>query len=208
MARLSRNQILYDGCYSHVISRSIRKMEIFRDEEDFKDFLDALLRAKRESGFKIYHYCLMHTHFHLAVEIPDVQDFSRAVQKLKSQYICRFHSKYKISGPVWRERYQSLLIEDERYLYACGQYIEDNPVKAGMVSVSRNWKYSSSAYYSSGCKDEIVDGYGVNNNPAIPSDVDMEDATFFENGVGIGSGYFRLQLNKSTKLERQDLNVE
>ena len=83
------------------------------------------------------------------VAIPDVQDFSRAVQKLKSQYICRFHSKYKISGPVWRERYQSLLIEDERYLYACGQYIEDNPVKAGMVSVSRNWKYSSSAYYSS-----------------------------------------------------------
>jgi len=30
MTRVSRNELLYEGCYAHVISRSIRKLKIFR----------------------------------------------------------------------------------------------------------------------------------------------------------------------------------
>ena len=71
---------MYDGCFAHVISRSIRKMDILRDDEDFSIFLENLLKVKREGGFRIYHYCLMRTHFHLAVAMPDVAGFSRAIQ--------------------------------------------------------------------------------------------------------------------------------
>lgn len=203
VARLARHQILYDGCYAHIISRSIRKLEILNDDEDFKTFLEALLRLKREHGFKIYHYCLMHTHFHLAVAVPDVQKFSRAIQKLKNLYACRFHTKYKISGPIWRERYRSLLIENEPYLYACGQYIESNPIRAGIVGEGKDWKYSSSRYYSDGKEDEIVDGYAGVGIPNVPEDVDFSDEAFFENGIGVGSSYFRFQINERVKAERR-----
>ena len=131
MARLTRSQLLFGGCYAHVISRSIGKNKVFKDGQDFETFRGLLLKAKQESGFQIFHYCFMHTHFHRAVKIPDVSRFSKGLQKLKSQYIYKYHTKYRESGPIWRERFRSLLIENEAYLYACGQYIENNPVKAG-----------------------------------------------------------------------------
>lgn len=120
--RIARTELLYAGCYAHVISRSIRKLKIFKDHEDFQSFKDELFIEKRKSGFKVFHYCLMQTHFHLAVNIPDVAAFSRSLANLKSRYTSLFHAKYHLSGPIWRERYKSLLIENEAYLLACGRY--------------------------------------------------------------------------------------
>src|SRR3989338_7165750 len=104
VARAVRTEILYDGCYVHVISRSIRKLEIFRDQEDYAVFCELLIRIKREHELRILHYCLMGTHFHLAIRISSVEGFIRGLQKLKSQYVYKFHSKYKMSGPIWRGR--------------------------------------------------------------------------------------------------------
>jgi len=116
MARLARNQLLYDGCHAHVMSRSIGKNSIFKDDQDFNVFRSLLSAIKCSAGFKIFHYCMMHTHFHLAVQIPQMFSFARALQKLKSQYTYHYHAKYKEVGPVWRQRYLSLVIENESYL--------------------------------------------------------------------------------------------
>ena len=62
--------------------------------------------------------------------------------------------------------------------------------------------------YFIGCEDDVVDGYGDNKKLVISSDADMGDAAFFEDGVGIGSGYFKLQLSKQLKSERQDPGIE
>jgi len=66
----------------------------------------------------------MQTHFHLAVKMSDPRDFSFTIRDIKRNYAYQFHTKYKLSGPIWRERFKSLLIEDELYLYMFGKYIE------------------------------------------------------------------------------------
>ena len=56
-------------------------------------------------------------------------------------------SDFKVAIEHKHELYyvdKSLLIEGERYLFACGQYIENNPVKAKMVKKANDWLYSSS----------------------------------------------------------------
>lgn len=63
--------MLYEGCYAHVISRSIRKMRLFGEDEDFDQFKKLLWMAKEAGGFEVYHYCIMQTHFHFAVS-PEV----------------------------------------------------------------------------------------------------------------------------------------
>jgi len=40
---------------------------LFNDEEDFQFFKGLLIQAKTKAKFRIYHYCFMQTHFHLAV---------------------------------------------------------------------------------------------------------------------------------------------
>ena len=198
VARLMRKQLLYDGCYAHVISRSNRKQWIFKDDKDFIVFCDLLKRLKSDSKFRIFHYCLMHTHFHLAVMINEVNLFSKAMQRLKSLYTYHFHDKYKISGPIWRERYRSLIVENEAYLYACGKYIENNPLRAGLVGNLKDWKYSSYNHYF-GKKNELVDGYLEKYLPELPEGLDSFDEAYFENERVIGSGYFQYKINERRK---------
>jgi putative transposase len=196
MSRVARNQILYDGCYAHIISRTIRKERVFKDSEDFELFRKQLIEIKNSHRFKIFHYCLMQTHFHLVVQIPAVEQFSKGLNQLKSRYIYAFHKKYRISGPIWRERFKSLLIEDEMYLLACGKYVEYNPVKAGLVNKIEEWEYSSGRYYLEGKMDGLIDSY---NLPCLIEEIDIQNENVFEQGHGIGSDYFKFVLRRKLR---------
>ena len=89
----------------------------------------------------------MHTHFHLVVTVGNVKRFSMALQMLKKKYTERYNFLHKRLGPLWSERFKSLIIENERYLCACGMYVEQNPVEAKLVEKSEDWPHSSSRYY-------------------------------------------------------------
>ncbi|MEI8012032.1 MAG: hypothetical protein WCI27_06070, partial [Candidatus Omnitrophota bacterium] len=77
----------------------------------------------------------------------------------------------------------------------------------GLVNVSRNWKYSSSSHYFGSRKDEMIDDY-AESIPTMPADLEMGDVASFENGLGIGSGYFKLRLNEKLKAECRDCDRE
>lgn len=193
MSRKPRGQFLYDGCYAHIISRSIRKLKIFRDSGDFGLFLNVLTELKGTGSFRVFHYCILHTHFHLVVQVLSVKEFSRCLNWLKSRYVFAFHRKYRLSGPIWCERYKSLLIENDLYLFACGKYVENNPVKAGLVKEVKNWKYSSARHYVEGIVDNLIDKYA---QPALIAGIDVENAREFERGDGIGSDYYKFRLRR------------
>ncbi len=193
MGRVSRTEVLYDGCYAHVFTRAIEKRRIFQTKEDFKELKRLLCEVKRKYKFFVYHYCFMSTHFHLVVQMNDVSEFSKGLGFIKKAYTGWYNFKNKRFGPVWRDRFRSLLIEDEAYLYACGLYVEMNPVKAGMVKEASDWKYSSSRYYQLDEEDELIDSYDL---PQLPGDVDISDEKDFVKGMGIGSGFFRFQLKE------------
>jgi len=196
MSRVTRSQLLYEGCYAHIISRSIRKERVFDEAEDFNCFISLLKEVKNRHPFNLFHYCLMQTHFHLVVQVLSIKEFSKALNCLKCRYVSYFHEKYKLDGPIWRERYKSLLIENQIYLQACGQYVEYNPVKAGIVERIDEWGYSSARHYL---------GLGVNpliNNYEIPVNnikINYKDSIGFEEGSGIGSDYFKFKLRRSLK---------
>ena len=199
MPRLLRKSILFNGCFAHVISRSIRKMKLFKDDEDFQTMCELLIYTKNRFHYKIHHYCLMQTHFHLAVSMDDVNEFSRAIQFVKSRYSYKFHAKYHLNGPIWRERYRSLLIENEDYLGACGQYIENNPVKAGLVDQAKDWKYSSFRFYNDNINDKIIDKCAIEGYGDKYIEKEFEDKEFFEGGTVIGSPFFQFQFYEKMK---------
>jgi len=205
MVRRARAEYLFDGCYAHVISRSIRKLKILRDREDFERFIDIIRKEKARRGFKVFHYCFMQTHFHMALQMEDVKAFSMAMLTVKSRYSYLFHEKYRMNGPIWRERYKSLLIEDEGYLQACGEYIENNPVKAGLVEDASDWPYSSARYYYEGKEDVLMDKVERKRKQANV-DIFLDEEEFFERGSVIGSAFYRFQFYKGFK-KQGDLSL-
>ncbi len=198
-ARVARKELLYGDCYAHIISRSIRKLKIFRDDEDYCALKNLLLIEKRRSNFRVVHYCFMQTHFHLAVKISDVTEFSKSLARVKSRYVGVFHAKYRLSGPIWRERFKSLLIENDGYLLACGRYIESNPLKAGMIERIEDWKFSSYRFYHQNIKDELVDGYEDLASVQYPKDWNKLNEVDFEQGSLVGSAFFKFQFFEARK---------
>ncbi len=195
MGRIARSQLLNEGCYAHVFTRSIEKHRIFKNDKDFEQFKKALGEAKTEYGFEVFHYCVMQTHFHLIVRISDVQNFSKGMKTIKKDCTHWYNRKQQRFGPIWRDRFKCKLIENEQYLFACGRYVEDNPVRAGLVKEAVDWPHSSSRHYHLGEKDTIVDPY-----PELAEVKDLKiDEAEFERRVAIGSDWFQFNVAKRLK---------
>lgn len=190
MGRTAREWLLYDGCFAHIFTRAIEKRKIFQGDEDFSFFKSRMIVAKKEYTFKIFHYCLMQTHFHMVVQISDLRKFSEAMKVLKKDYSYRYNKQHKRFGAVWRDRYKSKLIENENYLYACGRYVENNPVEAQIVKRAIDWAYSSSRYYQQGVQDEVVDQYSL---AKIDLNIMIDDKAF-EKQKAIGSDGFQYRI--------------
>ena len=60
-----------------------------------------------------------------------------------------------------RKTLRSLPIEDERYLAACGLYVELNPVRAGLCREPAEYLFSSARKYYLGTPDDLVDEYAA-----------------------------------------------
>lgn len=149
---------------------------------------------ERKFGFLTHHYRLMRTRLHLPVSIPEVSKFSRARQELKWRRTAYFNDRYQRNGPLWRERFKSQLIEDEAHLYACGRYIEENPVKANLVSQPEDRPHSSAAHYRLGSKDPLADPceFDPEENTPLP----RIDPEMLEAGRATGSELFLLHLEE------------
>lgn len=189
MPRLARF-IEANGFY-HIISRSLNETYILRDENDFSHFFQLLHTAKQKHPILIFHYVIMNTHFHLAVQTPNHEVLSKNIAYLKWHYSIWMRKKYKWKGPLWRERYKSLPIENENYLYACGMYIEYNPVRAGICENPMDYSYSSYRKYNSQTNDSLINDYpeSTSHRPILDYRSDITK-NIFSLSPAIGSNHF------------------
>lgn len=79
------------------------------------------------------------------------------MHRIQLMYAQRYCKKYQFIGHVWQGRFKNLLIESDSYLFACGNYIEMNPVRAGLVTLPEDWEWSSYRYYAFGAPDPIIE---------------------------------------------------
>ena len=86
------------------------------------------------------------------------------------------------------------LIENEAYLQSCGNYIEGNPVQAGIVTRCEDWPHSSSRYYNHRIEDSLIDPYMFDGEP-IKIKEDQKEA-FFTKGYAIGSELFKIHVEE------------
>jgi len=128
----------------HVIQRGHNRASVFATTADFMFYLDTLAAWKKTLGCKVYAFCLMTNHVHLVID-PGGSSVNLALLMKRvagryTRYINRVESR---SGTVWNGRYKSSPIETDRYLMACGRYVELNPVRARIVSAPQDYRWSS-----------------------------------------------------------------
>jgi hypothetical protein len=98
----------------------------------------------------------MDNHVHLLVWLPRGGDMARFMQQVNLTYSLYFKKTYGYCGHLWRDRFQSKLIEHDSYLLQCGYYIETNPVRAGIAAEPERYEFSSYRFYCYGQDDKLV----------------------------------------------------
>jgi putative transposase len=146
----------------HVLTRGNDRQDVFEDEEDFRKYLDILLRYKEKYHFKLYHYVMMINHVHLILEPSEgggsLSEIMKGINLAYAQYYKR---KYSHTGHFWQDRYKSIIISKDEYLLACGSYVELNPVRAKIVEDPKNYTWSSYRVYGYGKRDVLIDEHPV-----------------------------------------------
>ena len=152
-ARIAPKKFIY-----HVLTRGNNKQDIFKDEEDFQEYIDILCKYKEKFRYNLYHYVLMTNHVHLVIEpTVDGGDLSQIMKGINLSYAQHFKNKYQYTGHFWQDRYKSMIISRDEYLLACGSYVELNPVRAGMVKNPKDYPWSSYKANAYGKKDDLID---------------------------------------------------
>lgn len=105
-------------------------------------------------GLAVWAYCLMTDHVHLVVVPQEEGSLGTALRDTHTVYAMYFNSRTELSGHVWQGRFFSCPL-DESHHWAAVRYVEQNPVRAGMVERAEDYAWSSARAHC-GRGDDVV----------------------------------------------------
>jgi REP element-mobilizing transposase RayT len=106
--------------------------------------------VKRYSSFHGSKKPLEETDWRIQNLIKHSNNFSEFMREFQGEFSKWFNKTraYNRKGALWQSRFQCQLIQSDVYLWSCLQYIELNPVRAGICQDPADYKYSSFGRWS------------------------------------------------------------
>jgi putative transposase len=141
MPRIPRGQ--FGGHVYHVLNRGNGGAAVFHKDGDYRAFLALLADAKARYPVKILGFCLMPNHFHLVLQPVTPDALSPFMQWWLTSHVRRYHRHYRGHGHVWQGRFKSFPIQQDGHLLTVLRYVLRNPVRAGLVTHTSEWLWSS-----------------------------------------------------------------
>jgi putative transposase len=139
--RISRPRLA--GLCAHVVTRGNARATVFHSECDYEVFVGLMKNAQERSRLELLAWCLMPNHLHLVVRSQTDDGLARWMHWLLTTHAQRHRSRYATSGHIWQGRYRLFPIQRDGHLLRVLRYVERNPVRAGLVASSREWRWSS-----------------------------------------------------------------
>lgn len=155
MPRASR--IVIPSVPHHVVQRGNRRQPIFFSEADRSRYIDWLAEGCQRFATTCLAWCLMDNHVHLIL-VPSTTDGLRGpIASAATRLSQRINLMQQTSGHLFQGRYASYAM-DEAHLMVAVRYVENNPVKAGLVKAAEQWAWSSAAAHVARRPDRLVSG--------------------------------------------------
>ncbi|MCX7883528.1 MAG: transposase [Caloramator sp.] len=157
MPRVAREKS-FDSIY-HVMVKSISEVDLFKDDDDKVKFLKIVKDAQDQFEFRIYSYCLMDNHAHFIID-ANGSDISKVMHFINYKYAMYFNKLHGRCGHLFQDRFKSLIVKDDRYLFALTAYVHFNATDLnGYETNPENYRFSSLGIFLGQKVDEfkIVD---------------------------------------------------
>lgn len=105
---------------------------------------DALLYADDER-YRLLSWCIMPNHVHVVAGQIEGYPLDVVVQAWKSTASHQINLHLGRKGRLWRREYFDRFMRDNDHLSTTIEYVEQNPVAAGLAQVASDWRWSSAS---------------------------------------------------------------
>lgn len=139
-----------------VLLRGNNRTSVFQDNEDYKQFVSWLIDVAGMHRCDIHAYVLMPDHIHILLTPWYETSLPKLLQAIGRRYVRYFNDRYRRTGTLWEGRYRSTLVDSQSFLLDCIRYIEENPVRLGLVNQAHDYLWSSAKAHRMGELDHVL----------------------------------------------------
>jgi len=125
----------------------VDRQQIFFSYEYYGVFLSLVRRFHVREELQILAYCLMPNHFHLLVRQLRELAISHFMEQVCGEYAKTVNQLRGRVGHLFQRRYGMKWVWSESGILPLVNYIHQNPVKGGLVTLPEEWDHSSCKEY-------------------------------------------------------------
>lgn len=179
MSRTTRSN-MKNSSFFHIMVQGINKEHIFNTDKNKEKYLKLIY--KNTEGISIIAYCMMDNHAHILIKAENIESMQNWMKKANLGYAIYYNKTNNRVGYVFRDRYKSQVIKNEKHLYTCVDYIHENPVKAYICNKKEDYKFSSYIVNFNGNQTEVKRKISklFNSIENIEEDIENEKFEFLE----------------------------
>jgi putative transposase len=140
MARQLR--IIIPDVPSHITQRGNNGRDVFYSDHDRKRYLERIIQYSSAYKLEIIGYCIMSNHVHFVVIPREKNSISKTLQIVHMMHTQSINKAKGWKGHLWHSRFFSCPLDD-KHLWLALRYVEQNPVRAGIVKLAIDYPWSS-----------------------------------------------------------------
>ena len=122
-----------------ITSVTAQRRILFQRDATGDLFVEVLLHYRSQGKYLLHEFVVMPDHFHALITPNHDVSLEKAVQFIKGGFSFRLKSKFS----VWQASFTNHRIRDEGDFERHREYIRMNPVRAGLVALAEDYRYSS-----------------------------------------------------------------
>ena len=141
MGRIAR-RVHQAGVY-FVTTDTWQKHPLFINTELAKIVVEQIVSCRDRGFYKLHAFVLMPDHLHVLLTPTETTTIEKAMQMIKGGSAHRIGVEKPQSFPIWHSGFHDRWMRDAEEYQASKHYIEQNPVKAGLVDKAEDYPLSS-----------------------------------------------------------------
>jgi putative transposase len=120
------------------------RVPFFTDPADAQIVLDAVLHGRSLGWWKVNAFVVMPDHLHIMM-IPAKKNISECVKAIKGYSARLINARRQRRGSLWQPGFFDYILDSEDKILGRIAYIENNPVRSGLVTHPEEYIFSSAS---------------------------------------------------------------
>jgi putative transposase len=133
--------------------------------------IEVLRSYMRAGKMNVHDFVIMPNHVHILMTVPEEMTLEKAMQLIKGSFSFRANKELGFRGEIWQRGYSDVQIVDDESFQKHREYIENNPVKAGLANRADEYPFGTAylkAQKHAGAKAQALLGASIGTTEVVP----------------------------------------